>query len=223
MNVLKPDEVLIDHVTDYRSGTIGAAGVNDAYDLYLARLKSGNYLLIVFMKIQFFFEDDGALKWTVFEKATFVQQWQSAVQQVWGGGRIIKTLRSGKTVGVDFRFQTMIGGWMLDHWELTIKKIPRGAFSVSCVVPLMGNTHLDSEDLTSVVKHQDRSTGTLYRQRGVVHEFGHMLGLEDEYKSASPHSRDYASIMHSGEVISSRHDAVYMGWLDETLLAKKIS
>ncbi|WNG13362.1 hypothetical protein [Cystobacter fuscus] len=223
MGVLNPDEKLIDYVTDYRSGTIGLLGVNDAYDLYLAQQRSGNYILVAFMKIQFFFKDDGKLSWTAFEKVDFVNQWRAAIQQTWGGGRTIKTLKSGKSVGVDFRFQTKIGGWMLDHWELTVKKVPKGSFDVSSVNSVGGNTSLDSEDLTFAVKQRDKLTGAIYKQRGVVHEFGHMLGLDDEYESSSPHNKDYASVMNSGEVIMPRHDAVYMGWLNETLLAKKIT
>jgi hypothetical protein len=74
-----------------------------------------------------------------------------------------------------------------------------------------GNVSLDSEDLTLVRK------GHGQRQRGVVHEFGHMLGINDEYISSSTYKTDYRSIMNRGESVKPRHDAVYMKWLDKKL------
>ena len=62
------------------------------------------------------------------------------------------------------------------------------------------------------------STGiVLHKQRGITHEFGHMLGLNDEYLVTSTFSKDYKSIMHSGETILKRHDTPYMQWLNKNL------
>jgi hypothetical protein len=41
---------------------------------------------------------------------------------------------------------------------------------------IRGNVWLDSEDPVMTPKRPS------VRQRGVIHEFGHMIGLEDEYK-----------------------------------------
>lgn len=224
MGVLKEGEVTVDHETDCTSGPLK---VNDAYDLYLVKQRSGDYTLIVFMKLQFFFEDgkDGkgkTLSWSAFEKLDFVKKWQEVVRTVWGG-RTIKTLANGKTVGIDFRFETQTGGWMFDHWELTVTKVGKGVFSTSSVTTGWGNVSLDSEDLTLVVKKSDPKSRAIFRQRGVAHEFGHMLGLEDEYPEKSPYEKDYASIMNSGETVYPRHDAVYLKWLDTRLREKKIA
>ncbi|OJH42260.1 hypothetical protein [Cystobacter ferrugineus] len=216
MDILKPGEELVVSTTDHRSGDLGFGGVNDAYDLYLVKSGTGNYILIVFMKVQFFFVDAGKLKWTFAEKNSFVTQWEEAIKSTWGR-RTLKRLESGRTVSLDFRFETQIEGWMLDHWELTVKRIPRGAFNVSKVNPVLGNVFLDSEDFNLVPK------GNGQKQRGVVHEFGHMLGIDDEYKADSPYSKDYRSIMNSGEVVGERHDAVYVKWLEKVLLEGKIN
>lgn len=63
---LKPGERLIAKETDYTSGSIGyfGRGVNDAYDLYLVEEVTGNYILILFMKLQFLLENSSSLKWT---------------------------------------------------------------------------------------------------------------------------------------------------------------
>ncbi len=207
MPVLNAGEKLIAHESDITSGELQ---INDAYDLYLAKLTSGNYRLVVFMKLQFFFENSGTHKWTTAGKTAFVNKWRTAVKSKWGN-RVIKNLSGGKKVDLDFRFKTQIDGWMLDHWEITVKKIRPGGFSQSYVNPGWGNVSLDSEDLTLVRK------GHGQRQRGVVHEFGHMLGINDEYLKSSPHKTDYRSIMNRGETILNRHNAPYIKWLDKKL------
>ena len=181
------------------------------YDLYLAKLKSGHYKLIVFMKLQFFFEDDHGLKWAAAAKTKFVNDWKTSVKKKWGT-RVIKPLSGGKTVTLEFRFKTQIGGWMWDHWEITVNKIPKGAFEGSYVRDgWINNANLDSEDLTLVHKQKGHS------QRGAVHEFGHMLGLADEYLDKSAHKKDFKSIMHSGERVVARHDSALMKWLNKEL------
>lgn len=207
MGVLTAGETLIAHESDITSGELN---INDAYDLYLARLRTGSYRLVVFMKLQFFFEDSSKYKWSTGDKAAFVNKWKIAVKSKWAN-RVIKNLSGGKKVDIDFRFQTQIDGWMLDHWEITVKKIKPGGFSQSYVVPSWGNVSLDSEDLTLVRK------GHGQRQRGVVHEFGHMLGIDDEYIKSSPHKTDYRSVMNRGELILNRHNTPYMKWLEKKL------
>lgn len=141
-------------------------------------------------------------------EATFVSQWTTAVKSAWGN-RTLKTLKSGKKVTIDFRFRTQVEGWMMDHWEVTVTKVPK--FARSSVNPVTGNVALDSLDLVMTPK-----SGNSF-QRGVVHEFGHMLGLADEYHRGHPHAMDYRSVMNSGEHVLSRHDMPYMRWLEDTL------
>lgn len=86
MNVVKANELLISSETDIRGGVIGIFGVNDAFDLYLVKLRSsGHYRIIIFMKIQFFFESGDGGKWTIAEKNKFVSDWTFAVKNTWGG------------------------------------------------------------------------------------------------------------------------------------------
>lgn len=50
-----------------------------------------------------------------------------------------------------------------------------------------------------------------YKQKPVVHEFGHaagntvVLGRGDEYPAASTHRNDYASMMNAGSQLRDRH------------------
>jgi len=214
MKVLKSGETLIAKEEDFTSGSLK---VNDAYDIYLAKQTSGDYILIIFMKLQFIFKDNNPHTWTELEKTNFVKQFEQSISRKWGNRRVVKTLSGGKKVQLDFRFEMITKGWSIsEHWEIKVKKIKVGGFDRSFVNPFWGNVSLDSEDINFVNK------GYKNPQRGVVHEFGHMLGLEDEYLTTSKHLADLRSIMHSGEDILHRHDAPYIKWLEETLKSKKI-
>lgn len=166
------------------------------------------------MNLQFFFDDGPGGSWTQAAKQNFLLNWKSAIKTKWGG-RIIKSLSGGGNVKLEFQFVTQIGGWWaFDHWEISVKKIQLGKFSRSSVNPVMGVVSLDSEDLNFVFK------GAANGQRGVVYEFGHMLGLPDEYKTGGMSAH---SVMHSGEAIFQRHDLYFKQWLDATLKAKGIN
>lgn len=105
---------------------------------------------------------------------------------------------------------------MFDHWEITVTKIKSGSFRTSYVAIKSGQVILDSEDLTPVSK------GAKTPQRGAVHEFGHMLGLDDEYLKGSKHVHDKPSIMHSSEVIRPRHNSTIIKWLNNAITIKKL-
>jgi hypothetical protein len=187
---------------------VSARGVNDAYDIYLVKLKNGQYKLIVFMKLQFFFADGDGGKWNAADKRLFVNRWQQVVKSRWSN-RVLKNLSGGKRVTFELRFKTQIGGFMFDHWEITVEKVKK--FTTSSVNPVFGNVSLDSLDFSLTPKKGGQ------RQRGAVHEFGHMLGLEDEYTKGHKHKKNYKSVMNAGETVLTRHDATHMKWLNNQL------
>lgn len=191
-------------VAEQKSARIHSMDIDNAFDLALYQLPDGHYELVVFMKLQFFFKHNHPHSWENHEEDQFIVEWQQAIHDVWGN-KIIHTLPKGSTVMLIFDFHIQKGGWMYDHWEITVTKIGTGEFKVSFVEPDWNNVHLDSEDFSYVG-----------RQRGAIHEFGHMIGLPDEYHS-SRHIIDPKSIMHSGEEIRDRHHGLFTDWIEHSL------
>lgn len=178
--------------------------------------RSDRSVLVIKMVLQFQFNDGDGGSWTQGEKQTFSHSFVNAVVSVWSEKfRILTTstvpVREARDVGVVFEFPYYIDGWHTDDdFELSVTKIPSGGFRVSSCGYSLGNTYLDSEDVVGVNK------GASMHQRGVVHEFGHMLGLRDEYSSANAnphHTGDLDSIMNVGERVRQRHYAPFAGWL----------
>ena len=115
------------------------------------------------------------------------------------------------------------------HFTVEVAKLPAGGYTRSTVTrPVRdedgqpagpGTVNLDTEDLTPLHK-VGGSPGT--KQRTVLHEFGHMLGLEDEYYAAGRReegdvtrqgtevggpAEDNDAVMASGEEITRPHYA----------------
>ncbi|MGD8569400.1 MAG: hypothetical protein PVJ39_15045 [Gammaproteobacteria bacterium] len=196
-------------IAKLESARIESMDINNAFDLSLFQLPHGHYELVVFMKLQFFFKDSHPHRWERHEQDQFIHEWQNVIHDVWGN-KIIHSLPAGNTVRLTFDFHIQKGGWMFDHWEITVTKIAPEEFKVSYIDPDWNNVHLDSEDLTYVG-----------RQRGAIHEFGHMIGLPDEYHN-SRHIVDLKSIMHSGEEIRERHYGLFTDWVERTLASTGI-
>jgi hypothetical protein len=180
--------------------------------------RANRSVLVVKMILQFQFANGSGGSWTQAEKNTFAHGFVDSITAVWSEKFRITTtsnipLENLRDVGVVFDFPYYIDGWHVDDdFELTVTKIPSGGFERSCVTYNFGNSALDSEDLTPVQK-----SGTML-QRGAVHEFGHMLGLDDEYPEANSnksHTGDVNSVMHGGEIVQERHYAPFAAWLKE--------
>ncbi len=199
--------------------TAGELKVNDAYDLTLLKKPDGNYELQLFMKIQFFFQDDGVSRWNKSLQQTFITNWESAIRNSWDN-TVIRILSGKESVKLKLKFQIQIGGFMFDHWEITVKKVPPGSTFRSYVNPHKGNVMLTENDNNIVIRHVQKKGS--YKQTTSVHEFGHMIGLNDEYGplfggDKGPHNNDYSSLMNVGSNIRSRHKNSLIKWLNDVL------
>ena len=190
-------------------------GVN--YDLILKQDENSNCTLIVFMRLQFYFLDNGEFKWNDAEKKQFIYDWKNNVRDVWEDKYILKAPKESCVcpfgIHVKLSFETQIDGYMYDHWEISVKKT--NTFEQSRVHMRNDEASLDSQDLTYVPKDDVPNY-----QRGAIHEFGHMLGLLDEYptrRSLIQFANDKASVMNHGESVRIRHYYYFQEWINNKL------
>ena len=200
--------------------SVTAGGVRDAYDMQLYREPDGTYTLELDMKVEFDFTDgpDGQT-WTAQEKQQFIDDYRSAVESSWSGHAI--TSDTGQQVTLDVNLDVVekpdgfFGGVRdlvdgSENWSIEVVKIDAGGFSQSYVVPSQNTGRFDSEDVNPVNK------GASDPQVGAAHEFGHMIGLPDEYNgNGGPDAqRDTDSVMHTGMDVRERHMDIVETWVN---------
>ncbi|NMM47263.1 eCIS core domain-containing protein [Marinigracilibium pacificum] len=169
--------------------------------------------------------------WTETEKKSWKNKFITLIEGRWGGKyHFINPKLPGVTVYTDVEIEESTSNW---HYQLNVTKIPKNGFkgsSISHYTDSSGNAlkqknkhygTLDSEDLSFINK------GASQMQSGAIHEFGHMIGLGDEYndgKSGITHAAMVQTalgqtltegttndIMSSGNTIEKQH---YVTFLD---------
>ncbi len=204
--------------------SVTAGGVRDAYDLKLYREPDGSYTLELNMKIEFDFKtgvgDDGLpLEWTEQQKQEFMADYVRTVEEVWDGRKI--TTADGQEVTLDINLDVSeeAGGLFgsigdafdsSEHWNIDVTRVPEGGFRQSSVTPGRNTGDFDSEDVTLTPKGDQM-------QYGSAHEFGHMIGLPDEYPADSPHTDDDPSVMNRGGEVRDRHLDILEDWVDDEI------
>jgi len=203
--------------------TGGPLRINNAYNLRLWESTRGigksACILYVKMTLQFKFKK-GTRDWaSEAEKRAWMNNYVSAIESAWSNQhRII--LAEGDACdckcpnGTQVKIQItplFEGIHVSEHWALYIERIKDGGFQGSSTNTSFGSVKLDSEDLTPWWKGTDF-------QRGAMHEFGHMLGLSDEYnvKGGVTHwLKDTGSVMHSGDAVRPHHYTPFSEWITD--------
>ena len=198
--------------------SVTAGGVRDAYDLQLYRNADGTYTLELDMAIDFNFVDgENGLDWTPEEKQQFIEDYERVVLESWDGHTI--TTDDGQEVELSINLDInekrdgFAGGFLerldgQENWSVDILRIEEGGFSQSYVVPSRNTGVFDSEDVNPVHK------GASDPQVGAAHEFGHMIGLPDEY-NGGPNIDDTDSLMHTGMDVRERHLDLLETWVED--------
>lgn len=193
-------------------------GRNGNFDLSLFRKKDGDYIAEIYMKVQFFFVDgDEDLKgwskintceWKSSETELFMRTWHKMVRNTWATS-YAGTLSDLHDLSVCVNFHLQEGGWMWDHFEVDVVKLPPGKFGQSYVdrAVFSADVQLDSNDIVPKASGQIAAT----------HEFGHMIGLPDEYHASSANNADGASLMHGGTSRRARHFDHIISWCNRKI------
>lgn len=197
-----------------------AGGVHDAYDLRLYQEPGGSYTLELDMKVELNFQEgpDGQT-WTALDKQQFIDDYKGAVEDTWSGRAL--TTDDGQAVTLDVNLDAgeapggLFGGIadMMDgseHWNIDVVRIDEGGFNQSYVVPSQNTGRFDSEDVQPIAK------GATDPQVGAAHEFGHMIGLPDEYNGngGADAADDTDSVMHTGMEVRQRHLDIVESWIE---------
>lgn len=199
--------------------------------LFDVNLNPRNGRLEILVKVNFDFEDGdpikfvgqgaNAHKWSSSEKDEWKTSYIALIEGRWGGKyHFVHPDLNHVTVYVDVEVEEATSGW---HYDLKINKIPDGSFEQSSIshwgsTDDAGNftaltstdTHtadLDSEDLDWAHK----GTAVEESQKGAVHEFGHMVGLGDEYADGKP------GILHAAMVRDALGTVLAEGNFDDVM------
>lgn len=201
---------------------------SDACDLALyadvAGDKKGVLVVTVICSMNFK-NGSGGLVWTADDKTSFMNSMRSLVATTWGEKHRITTTSSVPAVtdiGVmlDVRLSEGMSIFSHSHWDLDVLKVDK--WSSSSVhgggggFAWNGKGNFDSQDIVSVSKGPAN-------QRAAVHEFGHMLGMRDEYINTetgkvedNPNwTGDVQSVMNCGEQVRDRHYAMFAQWITD--------
>ena len=154
--------------------------------------------------------------WTRAEKNKWKNSFDTLIEGRWGGKyHFTNSNIPWATVYVDVEVEESARDW---HYRLDVNKIPKGDTDGSSVTHFtrggaaIANTGrhyatLDSEDMEWWDKRSaaDKRNGVTNSQKGAVHEFGHMIGLGDEYADGR------AGVDHSALVQSALGNVVAEG------------
>ena len=183
-------------------------------------------------------------EWTEEDKLAWKNDFTQSVQSTWSGQHQFQCLKTDPELESEVTWKDLQPGVSVSmihddanpHFNLAVQKIPSGGFARSSVsrptrddtgnVEAAGRATLDSEDMRPTRKRTSPSGMT---QRGAVHEFGHMIGLQDEYTSdparvgnatrqgTTKGMGSNASIMSGGEVVQEAHYRSILAGLNEAV------
>jgi hypothetical protein len=221
--------LLADFATPLMSGVNVATPVSllggEAYrlTLYPELGRNDRSVLVISMTLQFQFEaGDTGVQWFESEKLKFPRNAVKAITSTWEDKFRITTTSTAvrppfRDVGVMFLLKWHMDGWHSDDdFEVVVKPVRSTDYTtISETHHPMGSAWLKSTD------NDVNPAG----QRVTAHEFGHMLGLRDEYKPPASliprfgmnenYRTDYDSIMHRGNQVRERHYVPFATWLTE--------
>lgn len=184
-------------------------GYNGFYDIRLRRQGESAMRIEVDHSIFFNFIPNGAdpgVDWSQAERDSFEQEWREQIPGLWDQTDhvVYRGFNLSLAFSCDIRVQAAGSQWQANVMKLK----SRQAFRTSAILrngyPDDYDCRFDSND--DLEKPGGRG------QTAMIHEFGHMIGLPDEYKTDSPHYADKGSVMNLGAEVRERHLAHFVRW-----------
>ncbi len=171
----------------------------------------GRWYVECFMKIQFDFDDGSALpisRWTDMSRNAFMKGFATTVQRFWDTGDA-GPLKSFGPLSVAFVFDIRSGLSLSEHFYIRVN-----AVALTDHRSAIGNLLLPYDGRFVRGDLQPKPSGRIT----AVHEFGHMLGLGDEYESGDLHFADKTSMMNRGTEVRPRHLRHLLEWANAQLV-----
>lgn len=198
-------------------------GSNGFYDIRLRRQSNEAMLIEVALSVFFRFIPNGAnprITWTQAERDNFVREWLRQIPATWDQQN--HTTYRGFDVSLAFICDIRQEATP-SQWQANVMKLKsRTAFRKSKVCL---NCYRDNFD-AKFDSNEDVQKPGGRRQTGMIHEFGHMIGLPDEYNRDSTHFGDKNSVMNRGAEVRDRHLAHFLNWakphIDDVADGKKV-
>lgn len=187
-------------------------GKNGFYDLRLVR--SGDKALTVEVALSIFLDfvpndRDPSVTWGAGEAGSFIDEWQRQIAGKWDRASYV----TYREQDISLRFVLDVRAKAKDtQWQARVFKMgDDSVFRPSAVgrSAFKGKFDAEFDSNDDVLK-----PGT--EQTALIHEFGHMIGNEDEYDlpghPQSEHRLDTESIMNRGGTVRDRHLDHFVGW-----------
>ena len=186
--------------------------LNGFYNLSLMETHLSKFSLIVSMSICFHFIPsivDRKTSWTNVETIEFINEWNKQIYSKWNSIRPATFKES--EISISFQCDTYSDRTKISDWNIAVQKLRSRALTAQSLVwrnniPINGYGRLDALfDSNDDLKKMDIGDK---KQTSIMHEFGHMIGLDDEYYSTA----DENSIMSKGSELRERHYAHLLAW-----------
>lgn len=185
-------------------------GSNGYCDLTLVQTGQSTFRVDVGHSIFFEFapnESNSDIDWSEDELVFFKGEWLRQIAETWNAGP--KFAHAQHEISVQFlsaiRDRPDDTQWQVRVFKLRSSSSSRQSSVYRDRFPGRFDAALDSNDW----RFKRIGNGT---QTGLIHEFGHMIGLADEYKRSSRHASDRASVMNQGSTVRERHLAQIVSW-----------